>query len=531
MNGFFGTYGSPVQWDLRQYDHLLVRHMESLNLHVEQRTLHKFVSHKPCLNTPQYTYAIEGVLFDSSTDLIALYEQYGETFMRQLRGTFSGFFYDKKRDLLLVFTDQIGSKMLFWYQNTESVYFSSDLLVLSKTCHLSEPDEEFMDEILRDGYSRSGLTMIKGTNRLLPGECLRIEKGQVKVCRYFRFSNHPVRASRQERLQKIDYLFHQAVRRAVKCNEGEGLSHFFPLSGGLDSRMTQWIASIEAKQPIVNFTYSQEGHYDHLVPEQIAKYLHHEWVFESLNGGDYLTHIDDVVTQTNMLLNYNGPSEIAEFVRSHSWDKVGIVLTGVNGDDILSAQVAHKRETDRLYSLSLNGNMLGSPLILQHVTESYSPFMDVDFLEYVMHIPTWMRRNYRLYDEWITTYYPEAAKWHHKFVQIGHRPVMVMVCGRYLPLSTLPKRMWQWVLKHVFGLDTYVLKEGESMNPYDSWYKENQTLREQLDTYFRTHIAVLNNHPAILKRADDLYQKGAVYDKCKVLTLLSSLSLLARIDE
>jgi len=208
-----------------------------------------------------------------------------------------------------------------------------------------------------------------------------------------------------------------------------------------------------------------------------------------------------------------------------------VLLTGVNGDNILSAEVEHRREIDRLYGLSFGCNLLGSPLVLQHVTESYSPFMDVDFLEYVLHIPTWRRRNYRMYDAWIKTYYPAAAQWHHKFVQIGHRPVMVMLCGRYMPLRTLPKRIWQWVLKHVLGLDTYVLREGESMNPYDSWYQDNHRLRANMDTYFRTHIAVLNSNPSILKRADELYRKGAVYDKCKVLTLLSAINRLVRIDE
>ena len=61
-----------------------------------------------------------------------------------------------------------------------------------------------------------------------------------------------------------------------------------------------------------------------------------------------------------------GPIEIATFIRKHDWEKVGVVLTGVNGDNILATETDNAHEMARIYEVGFNGNSLGSPLVLQH---------------------------------------------------------------------------------------------------------------------------------------------------------------------
>ena len=244
-----------------------------------------------------------------------------------------------------------------------------------------------------------------------------------------------------------------------------------------------------------------------------------------LDGGSYLTQIDAISHATEWLINYNGPSEIYAFASRQDWKDKGIVLTGVNGDNILAVITDCSREMDLLYSLSFAGNGLGSPLVLQHYTESYSPFCDVDFLEYVLHIPTIKRRNYYFYDKWILTYYPQAAQWHHKHELVGHRQKMVTVAGRNMPLRDVPKRLLLTTLKRLHIYDGYRVDE-DSMNPYDRWAKENPRILEQMETYYAEYKQLLTDKE-IVSVCENKMQMGTIMEKCKVLTILSALKAFA----
>lgn len=466
---------------------------------------------------------IFGVLFeaDSPQEAIRRYLNGETVFWNSWRGSFCGILYDDTNDITLLFNDHIGSKILFYTQTEKGILYSRNLKELSKKTGLQQPSEAFIKAIIAKGYTSDNSTIYQGIYRLLAGQYLVAQGNDVQMKTYHRFDNTPWPYNEPEMLAETNRLFRQAVERVIRRNEKEGLQHFFPLSGGLDSRMTQWIAHQIATQPITNFTYSQTDHYDHILPQEISRYLRNQWQFLPLDGGDYLSKIDEISEATQWLINYNGPSEIYTFASQQKWDDKGIVLTGVNGDNILSVITDGKNEIDLLYSLSFAGNGIGSPQVLQNYTESYSPFCDVDFLEYVLHIPNEKRRNYAFYDKWILAYYPEAAQWHHKHERIGHRHTMVTVAGRNMFLKDLPKRILWSLLKRLHIYDGYKI-DADSMNPYDRWAKSNPELLPALDAYFNNHKEVLRG----LTIEDELiqhYQHGNITEKCAVLTIISAL--------
>lgn len=470
---------------------------------------------------------VYGVLLeaDSPEESIRRYRNGETVFWKEWRGSFWGILKDERLDTTILFNDHIGSKMVFYTETEKGCLYGTDLKALSKATGRHEPNESFIRAIISKGYSCDNSTIYQGIYRLLAGQHLCIHDKTAELASYHRFSNTPHPYREAEMLAETDRLFRQAVQRVLKKNEQEGLAHFFPLSGGLDSRMCQIVAHQIATQPITNFTYSQSGHYDHLIPQEISHALGNQWQFMALDGGDYLTQVDAIASATQWLINYNGPSEIYAFASQQNWKDKGVVLTGVNGDNILSVITDRKHEIDLLYSLSFAGNGLGSPQVLQHYTESYSPFCDVDFLEYVLHIPTVKRRNYAFYDKWIQTYYPEAAQWHHKHERIGHRHTMVTIAGRNMFLRDVPKRTLWSILKRLHIYDGYKIDE-DSMNPYDRWAKTNPKLLPLLDAYFEHHKGVLNG----LSMEEELvqhYLRGNITEKCAVLTILSAIRLIS----
>ena len=466
---------------------------------------------------------VYGVLFeaDSPEEAIRHYRNGRTVFWNNWRGSFWGVLKDEPNDITLLFNDHIGSRVVFYAQGEERCSYGTDLKALSQATGLHCPNEIFIRAIIEKGYLGDNSTVYQGINRLLAGQYLLIRGKEVRLASYHRFTNTPYPYQEAKMLAETDRLFRQAVARVIRKNEQEGLNHFFPLSGGLDSRMCQIVAHNIAKQPITNYTYSQTGHYDHLLPREISNFMGNNWQFMALDGGDYLSQVDKISSATQWLINYNGPSEIYEFASHQDWNDKGIVLTGVNGDNILSVITDGKHEMELLYSLSFSGNGLGSPQVLQHYTESYSPFCDVDFLEYVLHIPAAKRRNYAFYDKWIMTYYPEATRWLHKHEPIGHRHRMVTIAGRNIFLRDLPKRIVWSVLKRLHIYDGYKIDE-DSMNPYDRWAKSNPKLLPALDAYFEAHKKVLKGlscEQELLQR----YQSGNITEKCAVLTIVSAL--------
>lgn len=519
MFGFRISIGQLAQWQLREDSSSFVRQWENAEIHLSQWSLRKFQKDKLWLEDDTRFLAVEGILFNRDEIL----SRWPEVDVTTWRGSFAAVVIDKQQQEIQVYNDQIGSHMLFWCQTDKGFLLSSDLFELAHVANITKMNTDFMHRILKEGYGSGNTTIIEGIHRIGAGQMLSVSNGKAETTQYYAFDNTPVHLDEQKALEDTNRLFRQAVKRIIDKNEEYGLKHFYPLSGGLDSRMVQTVARQLTAQPITNFTYSQTGHYDHLLPEKIAVFLGNGWTFLPLDGGNYLSQTDAITRATQALVNYNAPSEIYYCSTQFDWTDAGVVATGVNGDNIFSVETDSAHEIERLYSLSFAGNGLGSPLVLQQFTETYSPFCDVDVLDYVLHVPLRKRWNYHFYDRWILRYYPEAAQWDHKGELIGHRRIVVPLMGRNIPLRDLLKRIAFYVLKRLHIYNGYLMKEGVSMNPYDSWAKSNPALREAIEGYYAVYKDLLTAYPSIQKEAETIMREGRIYDQCAVLTILSAI--------
>ena len=529
MHGFFGSYNTSAAWDLSAFDNksFVKRTYQKGAFSLDQITLPKFLHDKYFCESDDCFLAVEGVLLeaDSAQEAIHRYRAGKTVFWDKWRGSFCGLLYDRKKDNLILFNDHIGSHLLFYTQKDGGWIFASDLQQLSAISGSHTLNQNYVQDILGNGYSYSDNTFVEGVRRLTAGQYICLHSRECQLAEYHHFDNTPYLYNEKRMLEETNRLFRQAVERVIRKNEEECLQHFFPLSGGLDSRMAQWVAKQTATQPITNFTFSQSGHYDHLVPQEITRALGNQWLFVPLDGGAYITNVERACAHTQWLVNYLLPIEIDFFASNQNWQQTGVVLTGINGDTILAPDTNNKNEMGRLYSLGFNSYSLGSPLVLQQFTETYSPFCDVDVLDFVLHIPTDKRRNYAFYDRWVLTFYPEAAQWHHKHMQIGHRPKMVTLAGRNIRLRDVPKRMMMSLLKRLHIYDAYRATKEESMNPYDFWAKNNPIIKEHLQHYYQRHRPCLTPFHW-LGVCDEKIRFGSIMETGKVLTVESAIENL-----
>ena len=527
-------------------------------------TLPKFQNHKFFLDEASFFFSTDGVILNidelfaqyQCTDIAELisilYRLYGETFYRLFRGSFSGLFYDKEQKIMLVFVDQTASRLLFWGQTNESVLISSDMCWMASQRKQALWDNHGMYELLTYGYMPSHHTILQDVHRLPAGCFLRISAGACQQVQYHRFSNTPLRRSKKQEVEGTDRLFRQAVQRVLKVNEAYGYRNIFPLSAGLDSRMTTWVAHDLAETPIENFTHGLSDSMDAEVARSIAGTLGHKWYFIDHKGGDFLSDIDESVCKSGLQICYSGIAESTDVFRIIPMEQTGIILTGIGGDDILTSPLDRSwrqyrygecalstvrypeqkqfipdefytrydtRNIFYLYARTFECHAQGSPLAFQQYAESYSPFMDVDFLEFVLSIPERHRITYRLYDRWIFSCYPEAAQWKHNGKTIGNRAPELFICHRHIPIGTISKRIFTSALRR---LHIHDFSEHESYDEYTP-----QTAK-RLEQYYEQNKHYLTGCGMVAERIDQQFRSKKVQEKMQALTVLAAVKAVCQ---
>lgn len=567
MTGIYGTYYDANEQNNsgKSQGALVYRSMTMEGLSISQWTLNKFMQDKLFLQNEHYAYALEGVILNrnelehtySEHWMEHLYEQEGETFFRHLRGTFQGIFYDKQKKIGLLFVDQLGSKPLYYYlQKKRQVLFDCDIMRIGQRSGIHQADLCYAYGLLSFGYSPTEHTPLQGITRLQAGEYLRMSEESVEKKQYHRFDNAEKSYNIDQATKQLEHLFRQAVQRILDKNAEYHLQNLMPLSAGLDSRMTVLTAR-ELGAKITTFTFSQTGYYDHTCAQDICKTLQIPWHFATLDGGLYLRDIDYNTRISGTQVQYIGPALVNWGINQVPHENVGVIASGMLGDIVINTYLQKKRyyyglgafskvmlkplrpllpsdfmnryANADIYYLYVRGMQfanMGAPSVFQLFTETCSPFCDVDVLEFCMHLPHSLRWNYALYDAWILRYHPTAAQWlHNGTIQIGKREKQILLAGRVMPIREIMQRATRYLLKKLHICDLYKLKQGESMNPLDDWLQSNVALRNELQSYFDTHLPLIRNH-ILAKDLQYLYTKGNAIEQASVLTYLSVVSQL-----
>ena len=154
--------------------------------------------------------------------------------------------------------------------------------------------------------------------------------------------------------------------------------------------------------------------------------------------------------------------------------------------------------------------------MIQQFTEFSSAFLNVDFLEYALSIPTELKYRWRIYLDWIRRKHRDIGKykweqtmtsinkWHPYFRALSYSKRVVRALKRRLHLSRL-----------------------YNMNPFEAWYRSNPSLREFLGSEFRENIGKLDINPEIKDDCITQFKQGNTIQKTQVLTLLRAVDILS----
>lgn len=525
--------------------------------------IEKFDNDKIFYYDNNYVIILDGVVLNNKSFIkeddswaqavIRLYTE-SDLFFNDFKGCFSGILYDKRADKILFFSDQIGTKFMYFIETNDCYFFTSEISNAYKFLKQNNIQYSLSTEnaylLLSYGYMLEDRTLCTKIKKLRPGHCFIIDKGTKRDITYYMLDNTPdYSISKKDAIEMMDEKFRNAIKLEFDKDCEYGYKHLVGLSAGLDSRMVTWVAHEMGYTEQLNFTFSQSNYWDQTIPQKIASDLHHEWLFKALDNGLWLKDVEDVVKITGGNVLYYGQAHGMSMTRYLDFQSLGMVHSGQQGDIAFDTYYSSKdinrqfvlgngafskkylnrianiklseyknEEIANYYCRSFSGANHGF-IPFYPKTEVKSPFADIDVLGTILKVPLKYRMNRNLYFDWILTKYPSAGDyiWDHIGMPISRKWGYIKHNGHRIPLENIPHKIYE-----KFGKSYYNQKRG--MNPLGYYLKNNVDLRDFVNKYIIDNIDRISD-PLLREDVLNIMYKDSVIEKIQAITLLSALKL------
>lgn len=592
MPGFIGVIGDKIPFfNVEERLKLIQETLAGKGYCIERRTVNKFLYDKVFAENKNLLLVVDGVILNSReltlkyrsknfTECVEkMYYDEGETFFNAFRGSFSGVIYDKIENKWIIYTNHTGDKQVFYSQLNDTLLFGSEMHCMVETLNKNgfpvSINETGVYLVLTHGFVIEDHTLVNEVKKLPAGHYLRYEKNGLEEIQYHRFSNKPnKKMTTQDAIEGIDKFFRNAVRLQFEKDKEYGYKHLTTLSGGLDSRMTVWVAHEMGYKEQLNTTFSQSNYLDFSIAQEIATDLKHDFLFKALDHGNFVKDIDNVTRLTYGNANFFGLSHGKSMYDAINFEPYGIVHTGMIGDAIIgtffkkneyNAEVKigqgayslemierldnykfkyeyENEEIFCLYTRAFTGANQGMVVFQEH-TETVSPFCDVDFIEFCYSIPLNLRFNHKIYFDWIFKKYPLAAEyvWEKKRTKI--KPIenkelkYMNLFGNRVP-SISDERFLKWMIGAILrkvGLREKGAKakipnvpNNNNMNPVDYWFHDNKEFDFFITNYFENFQSFISNKQL---RTDCQYMFNIdnVEMKLQVISAVAGIKIITKL--
>lgn len=210
-----------------------------------------------------------GYSFTSKSDtevVLKLYEKYGDDFLLKLRGMFALAIYDKRRGVghekILLARDPFGIKPLLYARTGKGLVFASELkAILAGGLVERKINTAALPLLLAKGSIPQPMTMIDGVEMLLPGHHLTVERGNIRIERYWNLA-----INRCPELAGADYpeqvnVVRSALEESIRLQMVSDVPIGAFLSGGVDSSLIVAMMARLSSHRVKTFTvgFGEEG--------------------------------------------------------------------------------------------------------------------------------------------------------------------------------------------------------------------------------------------------------------------------------
>ncbi len=326
----------------------------------------------------------DGWTFKSHSDteaLLAAYARWGIGCLDHLRGMFAFAIWDGDR--LFAARDRFGIKPFYYAQLGDTVYFASEIKALLPFLPDVETDPGALAEYLTFQYTIGDKSLFRHVHVLLPGHALTVERGQVRVFRYWDVH------------YEVDYShtprwFGERMRELLDDSIAVHLRSDVPVgsyvSGGIDSSLISILAAGQESFGRVGFhgRFTEFPGYDESsYADAAARKGDFDLHTIDIGAEDFRSSIEKVMYHLDHPVA--GPGAFPQYMVSGLAAKhVKVVLGGQGGDEIFGGYarylIAYFEQSIKaaIDGTHLNGNFVVTPTsIIPHLTmlQEYKPLI------------------------------------------------------------------------------------------------------------------------------------------------------------
>jgi asparagine synthase (glutamine-hydrolysing) len=273
----------------------------------------------------------------SDTEVIVhAYEEYGDRFVERLSGQFAIALWDARRQRLLLARDRVGIRPLFYATIGGHLLFASEVkAILAVAPAAAKLDEQGLAQVFTFWSTVGQRTVFKGIRSLPPGHSLIVEKGAVRLERYWdwSFPQGPGRADlgMDEAAEMLHDLLKDVVRQQLRADVPVGAY----LSGGLDSSGIAALAleSIGALQTF-SLTFEDPEFDESDYQRQMVEHLGVRHSSVRCTAQDIGNVFPDLIWHTEAPVLRTAPAPLMLLARHVHSAGFNVVLTGEGADEV-----------------------------------------------------------------------------------------------------------------------------------------------------------------------------------------------------
>ena len=218
-----------------------------------------------------------GRTFQSETDtevILALYDRYGTSCLRFLRGMFSFAIWDEGLQRLFFARDRLGEKPFVYSCANGRLAFASEIAALAGYSQLDlSEDREAMNYYLQLQYIPAPYTIFRQIRKLPPAHFGIFDKNGLKIHRYWELHySETLQGTDQELLEQLHEKIDESVKIRLIGDQEVGAT----LSGGVDSSLVTALAAEHSSYQVKSFTVAvddrqfDESAYAEAVAKQVG---------------------------------------------------------------------------------------------------------------------------------------------------------------------------------------------------------------------------------------------------------------------
>lgn len=406
---------------------------------------------------------VKGHTFRSTSDtevILRLFSLKGASFLHDLNGFFALAIHDAQDDTLFVARDRFGVKPLVWTEVDGRFLFASEVRSLLALGAVRQQDPVSAQQYFAYHYIPAPHTVFAGTHKLLPGQCILVDKSGVRVeCWY-----DVVAASKQvpkssDPKKTLFDLLDDAVRLRLIADVPVGAF----LSGGVDSSIVSALAARHHKHlHTFSIGYADDPFFDESrYAEEVARHIKSEHSTFKLTREELAENYTRLIAATDE--PFADSSALPSFVLCQRTRKqVTVAVSGDGADEVFGGYTKHQAEL-----------RWRNPGVQEQAVRLLAPLWRA--------LPrsrngTWQNR-FRQYDRFARlANTPEDRRFQELAAFTTHQEAAALVAGNSAPAELAQREgIFSEAFRRMPGMNGALLADVYSTLPNDMLYKVDLT--------------------------------------------------------